>query len=209
MGLSVLSVGPMFKHEEAELKVLIMGAVFHDFGFSYRPDWHYDVDNLREVYQGRNVMLAARMNGDVIGSIGLRMGAPMAIEGRYQKGDMSVAQIVRLVVRKDWRRHGIARHLVESIIPYAVNDPETEHLYFHTSDTSASAIPFWESMGATMIRDDRPREPITRTVHFEFDLAGLRAKAAAQAMRTTGIPKETQGHREPLVIDPTSAGVSI
>lgn len=201
MGCSVLSVGPMLGHEVEALQALIMRAVYEDFGFSYRPDWHYDVDHLGEVYRGRNVMLAARFQGAIIGSVGLRIGAPVTIEGRYVKGDLSVAQIVRLVVHPDWRRQGIARLLVESIIPYAINDPETAHLYFHTSDTSASAIPFWTSMGATMIRDDRPNEPITRTVHFEFDLAAMRAQAAAQAAHLAPIPIEAQDDNEPLLVD--------
>lgn len=201
MGCSVLAIGPMFGHEEAALKALIMRAVYEDFGFSYRPDWHYDVDNLGEVYQGRNVMLAARFQGDIIGSIGLRMGAPVTIADRYEKGDMGVAQIVRLVVRPDWRRQGIARLLVESIIPYAINDPVTTHLYFHTSDTSTSAIPFWESMGAKMIRDDRPNEPVTRTVHFEFDLAALRAEAEAKRARTLAIPGDLPPITNPVAAD--------
>lgn len=199
MGLSVLSVGPMFGHEEAALQALIMGAVYEDFGFSYRPDWHYDVDHLGEVYQGRNVMLAARMNGEIIGSAGLRMGAPVTIAGHYDKGDMRVAQIVRLVVRPEWRRQGIARYLIESLIPYAINDPATHHLYFHTSDTSASAIPFWESMGARMIRDDRPNEPVTRTVHFEFDLAALRAKTRSANDAQRRVPAELR-RDEPLMM---------
>lgn len=191
----------MLGHEVEALQALIMRAVYEDFGFSYRPDWHYDVDNLGEVYRGRNVMLAARYQGEIIGSVGLRMGAPVTIADRYKKGDIGVAQIVRLVVHPEWRRQGIARLLVESIIPYAINDPVTTHLYFHTSDTSASAIPFWESMGAVMIRDDRPREPVTRTVHFEFDLPALRAEAAAQRVRTAAIPIAAQAEREPLVVD--------
>lgn len=155
-------------------KALIMDAVYHDFGFSYNPDWHWDVDNLPEAYAGRNVMLTAQAGGELIGTIGLRAGAPVDIAGHFTKGDMRVAQIVRLVVRRDWRRRGVAKALVESLLPYAIQDPDTDQLYFHTSDTSANAMPFWLSLGATMIRDDRPKEPITRTVHFAFNLAALR-----------------------------------
>lgn len=199
MALSVISISPMYPYEVPALQRLIMNAVFDDFGFRYNAIWHHDVDHLATVYQGRNVMLAARAGGEIIGSAGLRIGAPVTIKGHYEKGDRDVAQIVRLVVRKDWRRHGLARQLIETLIPYAINDPETNHLYFHTSDTSASAMPFWASMGATMIRDDRPREPVTRTVHYQFDLAQLRADARCVPGLGNPIPTEDR-QSEPLVM---------
>lgn len=197
MALSVISISPMRPHEVPALQALIMGAVRDDFGFDYNPEWHHDVDHLGEVYQGRNVMLAARAGGEIIGSAGLLMGAPVTIDGFYDEGDMSVAQIVRLVVRKDWRRGGLARQLIESLMAYAINDPATNHLYFHTSDTSPGAMPFWASMGAQIIRDDRPHQPVTRTVHYQFDLAQLRAEAAAVTIDCQPIPIEAR-QDEPL-----------
>lgn len=81
-------------------------------------------------------------------------------------------------MRKDWRRKGLAKALVETLIPIAVADEDTRVLCLHASDKGNSPIPFWLAMGARVIKDERDEDPTWRTVHFEYDLDALRAVEA-------------------------------
>ncbi|WP_336248703.1 GNAT family N-acetyltransferase [Stomatohabitans albus] len=162
-------ISPMEPSDVPALQALIMRGIEEDFGWSYNPDWHWDVDHLATVYTGTNMLLVAKVGDQVVGCGGIRMGAPLTIDGYVEKDDPEVAQITRLSVLKEWRRHGIARAIVQELIEWAKAAPSVTHLYLHTHDTHDAAIPFWESTGARVIKDDRPHDPVWRTVHYLFD----------------------------------------
>lgn len=172
MAEPVFAIAPMEVEDVPALQALIMRGVEEDFGWSYNPEWHWDVDNLATVFTGENILLVAKhkADGQVLGCGGIRLGAPMTIEGHIEKDDPQIAQVVRVSVHKEWRRHGIARAIVDQLITLASANPKITQLYFHTHDTHPAALPFWDSTGAKVIQDDRPNDPVGRTVHYCIEL---------------------------------------
>lgn len=170
-----IAITPIRPGEEAIVRELVLTTIREDAHYDYNPCWHWDLDDIAGTYTGRSVMLVARGNGEIIGCGGLRTGAPIHLPDRYEPGDPSVMQVVRIAVRKEWRRLGLAREIVNALIPIAVADEQTEVLCLHASDKGNSAVPFWMAMGANIIQDERDEDPTWRTVHFEFDLDALRA----------------------------------
>ena len=175
----IVTITPLRPGESATVRELVLTTIREDAHYDYNPCWHWDLDEMDTTYTGRSVMLVARVNGEIIGCGGLRTGAPIHLPDRYEPGDPAVVQIVRIAMRKDWRRQGLAREIVQALIPIAVADPETTVLCLHASDKGNSAVPFWMAMGATVIKDERKEDSTWRTVHFEYDLAALRGAKAA------------------------------
>lgn len=186
-----ITITPIRPSEEAIVRELVLTTIREDAHYDYNPCWHWDLDDIANTYTGRSVMLVARAGGEIIGCGGLRVGAPIHLPERYTPGDESVVQIVRIAVRKDWRRMGLARELVLALLPIAVADADTKVLCLHASDKGNSAIPFWLAMGATIVKDERDTDPTWRTVHFEYDIDAIR-----NAPTHTEVTLESPGARQ-------------
>lgn len=174
MAEPIIVISPIRPGEEGVVRDLVLSTIREDGLYDYNPCWHWDLDELATTYMGRSLMMVVRVNGEIIGCGGLRTGAPIHLPDRYTPGDPAVMQLVRIAVRKDWRRKGLAKALVETLIPIAVADEDTRVLCLHASDKGNSPIPFWLAMGARVIKDERDEDPTWRTVHFEYDLDALR-----------------------------------
>lgn len=174
----IITISPIRPGEDAQVRELVLTTIREDAHYDYNPCWHWDLDDISGTYTGRSVMLVARVRGEIVACGGLRVGAPIHLPERYTPGDASVIQMVRIAVRKDWRRVGLAREIVNALLPIAIADTHTHTLCLHASDKGNSPVPFWLAMGARMIKDERDDDPTWRTVHFEFDLAALREAQA-------------------------------
>jgi len=146
-----------------------------DYGHGYRPQWHWDYDDIQGVYldNPRHALLLAidAASGEIIGTGGLRSGGPRSttlpawLLARYQPPEQT-AQIVRVFTHPKHRRRGIARRLTEELRRLARDIGGYERICLH-SDT---AVEFWGRMDTTVIYDDRTGSPPQGTVHFEFAL---------------------------------------
>lgn len=138
--------------EADAVREVLFESLERDQGYGYRPEWHWDMDHVLEVYvdNPRNVMVAAWMGDTVVGTCAVRVGAPRepaALWDVLPPRDR-VAQLARLVVRPEARRHGLGRLLVEECLAHARRDPGFDVVYLHTNGRTPGAVAFWLACGA-------------------------------------------------------------
>ncbi|STD13886.1 Acetyltransferase (GNAT) family [Dermatophilus congolensis] len=161
-----------------QVRDLVMDSVRRDQGYGYRPEWHWDLDRIVEIYvdNPRNRMLLARSKEVSVGCCGIRVGTPA---GPREVVSMlppraHVAQIVRLVVTPGWRRRGLGRRLVEESLRHVSADPGFTTAYLHTNALVPGVLQFWQKCGARVLTSfpdpvDAMNEKL-RTVHMTLPL---------------------------------------
>jgi ribosomal protein S18 acetylase RimI-like enzyme len=177
-----LSVRPAAATDLPAAAALMRRTVEEDFGTPYDPDYHRDISDLAGFYlePPRHTLLVAvdDATGEVVGTGGIRVGrlrgGPEHLVRRYAGDD--TAQLVRVYVRRDQRRRGIARAIVQACLRYAVDDGGYAIFALHTFPHSPGALAFWQSI-ATQV-GEQPHIDIPREIFFEFDPAVARRIAA-------------------------------
>ena len=112
--------------------------------------------------------------GQVVAAAGVRPGgptAPAAMVERYA-GAGRVAQLVRVATDPGHRRQGLARRLVEGCREFAAS-AGYDVLCLHTNVRTPAVLPFWHSLGAEVVLDERATgdDPRLQTVHLELRLS--------------------------------------
>ncbi|MFD1083537.1 GNAT family N-acetyltransferase [Micromonospora andamanensis] len=157
---------------------VMLDTFYRDFGYGYRPDWHWDVIDLDGTYltPEHHALFVATKGDDVVGTTAVRAAGPKSpphprfLTERYP--DDTTAQLFRVYVRPEHRRCGLARALVGLAIEFVTRQPRYQALYLHTDARIDGAEPFWRSM-ATPVHDPRDGdEDSYQTVHFEIALPG-------------------------------------
>lgn len=151
-------------------------SVLEDLGETYDPAIHADIDGLRDSYlhaEGAFMLVVEdTTTGDLVATGGVRNGvldptevAPQLalLERRYRDG--RTGQIVRVHVRHEHRRRGIARALVQEIISRVHATALYEKLALNTYPYSPGALPFWQAMGFAEVLDDIE---CSRQIFFEL-----------------------------------------
>lgn len=149
---------------------VMLDTFYRDFGYGYRPEWHHDVIDLAGTYltPADHALFVATRGDEVVGTTAVRAAAPNSpphprfLARRYPAA--TTAQLFRVYVRPEHRRHGLARALVGLAVEFVARRPRYQALYLHTDTRVEGAEPFWRSM-ARPVHDCRP------TVHFEIPLA--------------------------------------
>ena len=119
---------------------------------------------------------------EILGTSGLRSGglkaglSPEALVRRYDP--RTTAQLVRVYTLREHRRRGVARALVQACLDFIVADGDYSIVSLHTYPDSPGAVPFWESIGTLVHRDDRD----DGAVYF-FEIQLDRARLAAPVGR--------------------------
>jgi len=149
-----------------------------DFGYGYRPEYHGDVDRMQAVYidDPRHLLLVAvdDATGAVAATAGVRSGGLKPefnhawLVARYDP--QRTAQLVRVYVAREYRRHGLARRLVDEAVRFVAETPGYDTLSLHTDPRSPGAEAFWRAMPTRLILDDR--EGPSGSLHFEMDIPG-------------------------------------
>jgi GNAT superfamily N-acetyltransferase len=155
-----------------------------DFKTPYRPDYHRDVADLKGSYlePDRHTLLVAvdDVSGEIVATGGIRVGklrgGPEHLVRRYAGDD--TAQLVRIYVRRDHRRRGIARAIVQVCLRFAVDDGGYEIFALHTFPHSPGALAFWQSM-ATQV-GEQAHTDVPPEIFFEFDPAVAHRIAAGE-----------------------------
>lgn len=164
--------------ELAAAREVLVRSMADDQGYGYRPDWHWDLDHLQEVYvdNARQALFVAVEGGEVLGTCAVRVGGPASpphppeVAARYADRQ-AVAQITRLVTVPAARRRGLARQLVAAGVEFA-REAGFRVACLHTNARTTGALEFWRQAGAVEVFDAREWEDDDRfeTVHFEFPL---------------------------------------
>lgn len=168
-------------------EALMRHTVEVDFGTPYRPDYHRDIADLRGFYlePRRHALFVAvdDKTGEIVGTGGVRVGklrgGPEHLVRRYAGED--TAQLVRIYVRQDHRRRGIARAIVQACLRFAVDEGGYEIFALHTFPHSPGALAFWSSM-ATQV-GEQPHTDIPKEIFFEFEPETARRIAAGEWLR--------------------------
>lgn len=156
----------------ASIRAFWLAIFEQDYGYGYRPAWHWDYDDVRGVYldNPRHALWLALdgRSGALVGTAGLRAGGPRSpawLAARYRP-PVETAQLVRVFTRRDRRRRGVARRLVDEAVRFARQDGDYRAVCLHTE----SAVDFWLHLGWTLVHDGRSAEPPEASVHFELPL---------------------------------------
>lgn len=148
------------ENDDAEIndvKNFLYGQIMNEYGIGPTPKFHYDIEGIKDYYitPEKNCFFVAR-DGEKIVATGAIRAYDVDYDlfrGVYSKED--TASIWRLMVDKDYRRHGLARKLVNSMEEFARNAGYTR-IYLHTHRYLDAALPFWKSLGyeITIEEDD-------------------------------------------------------
>ncbi|MBT2452307.1 GNAT family N-acetyltransferase [Streptomyces sp. ISL-43] len=187
-------IGPyLVRHAQPEdvpgARSVMLDTFYEEFGYGYVPQWHEDVMDIRRSYleHPRHALLVAVHDGEVVGTTAVNSRGPAhpphprSLAERYPSG--RTAQLLRVYVRPQHRRHGLARAMVRAACAFAAGAPGYETIYLHTNVDIPGAEAFWRSL-ATEVFDARTtgEHGGFGTVHFEIPMP-VRAPLRAAAIR--------------------------
>ena len=148
------------KNDDEEIlavKSFLYDQIMKEYGIGPTPEFHYDIEGIGEYY------ISPKRNNFYVAFCGEKIVATAAIRcydkdyelfrGVYSKED--TASIWRLMVDKDYRRHGLARKLVNEMEEFAKKEGY-KRIYLHTHRYLEAAPAFWDSLGyeITIQEDD-------------------------------------------------------
>jgi GNAT superfamily N-acetyltransferase len=167
-----LTVRPATPDDVPAVRAFMLRIFEQDYGYGYRPRWHWDYDDLVGTYleNPRHTLVLAldARTGEIVGTGGLRSGGPSSpgwLAERYQPPERT-AQIVRVFVHADHRRRGVARLLVEDLRRFVVEVGEYDVICLHTE----RAVDFWQALGCRVVHYGRMADPPEPSVHFELEM---------------------------------------
>ena len=127
------------------------------YGIDRMPEFHYDIDDLAEYYvlPSRNNFYVAFDGDKIVATAGIRSYDKDYDMFKDDYTSENTASIWRLMVDKNYRRHGLARNLVGKMEEFA-RSQSYDKIYLHTHRYLDAAIAFWKSLGyvVTVEEDD-------------------------------------------------------
>jgi GNAT superfamily N-acetyltransferase len=168
----------------------MLDTVYRDFGSGYVPRWHGDIIDPGRAYlaPARHTLLVAvdERDGAVVGTGALDSRGPahppnpLGVAERFPSG--VTAQLRRIYVRPEHRRHGIARRLVGALLDFAAADGGYRAVYLHTDPAVPGAEAFWRSLGH-LVHDERDDPGGGNGVmHFELPMVRDGVHTALEAV---------------------------
>ncbi|MFE6775761.1 GNAT family N-acetyltransferase [Streptomyces sp. NPDC057702] len=157
---------------------VMLDTFYREFGYGYVPAWHADVVDIEGAYlkDPRHLLVVAVHDGRVVGTTGLLSRGPAHpphprwLAERYPSG--STAQLVRVYVTEEHRRHGLARAMVRRACDFAAATAGYDCVYLHTNVNIPGARGFWDSVAKEVFdaRSTGEHGPGFGTVHYEIPL---------------------------------------
>lgn len=141
-------------------RAVMLDTVYRDLGSGYVPRWHADIIDPESAYlrPDRCTLLVVRHGDEIVATGAVRDRGPAAppnpqwVADRFPSG--TTAQLCRIYVRPEHRRHGLARWLVRELGAFAAGAGGYTSLYLHTDPAVPGAEPFWRSL-AREVCDER------------------------------------------------------
>lgn len=155
------SIRPATNGDIPGARALMIRILEEDFRTDYLPEFHRDVADIAGVYLAppRHTLFVAvdDATGELVATGGVRGGSlrhgPPELAERYD--DEHTAQLVRIYVRREDRRRGVARALVQVILEFILADDTYRTIALHTFPHSPGALAFWESIGTKVAEYER------------------------------------------------------
>lgn len=138
-------------------KVFLYDQIRKVYDIGPTPEFHYDIEGIEEYYilPSRNAFFAVYDGDDIIATGAIRAYDKdyELFRGVYSEDD--TASIWRLMVDEKYRRHGLARRLVNAMEDFARRNGYVR-IYLHTHRYLDAAMAFWKSLGyeVTVEEDD-------------------------------------------------------
>lgn len=156
------------KKYEEQTRKFILDVIENDFGYSYNPDWHWDIDGLFEVYcSPQNCCFIVVENDEVIGTICGRSYDKNYDELKHLKYNSNETfSIWRHYIKKDLRNQGIGKKLYSKLETFARRRGYNQ-IYLHTQRSIPASIQYWLKRGfdITLETDDE-----FQTIHMQKNL---------------------------------------
>ncbi|KAF5240216.1 hypothetical protein FOXYS1_15462 [Fusarium oxysporum] len=124
-----------------------------------------DIFKDRYLDHPQGAFLTACSDGRLIATIGY-----VAYDGRFSHITLepeNVVEILRLYVKPEWRRAGLASKLLDTLVETA-RKSSVKQLYLHTHPFLPNAIDFWRRKGFSIITVDE--DPVWQTTHMRRSL---------------------------------------
>ncbi|MCH8518982.1 GNAT family N-acetyltransferase [Candidatus Gracilibacteria bacterium] len=148
------------------------------YGYSYRKDWHNDIDTLFKSEGGmyaqkeRGCFFYIEKDGTIIACGGLRniqtkLGYTERFTSRYSDIN-TIGSIWRFYIVKDERGKSLGKKLYQRVEEEAEKFGYT-HLYLHCSDAHIKVKDFWEQQGFQIFEKDYEQDGI-HTLHMDKNL---------------------------------------
>ena len=157
-------------NEESEIedvKNFLYGQIMNEYGIGPTPKFHYDIEGIRDYYiLPENNSFFIALDGDKIVATAAIRAYDVdynLFKGVYSKED--TASIWRLMVDEEYRRHGLARQLVNNMEEFAKN-AGYDKIYLHTHRYLDAALPFWKSLGYEITIEEDDYDETTHMVKF-------------------------------------------
>ncbi len=160
-------------------RAVMLDTVYNDLKSGYVPRWHADIIDPEAAYlrPERCTLLVVEHRGEIVATGAVRDRGPQTppnprwVADRFPSG--TTAQLCRIYVRPDHRRHGLARRMVRALGEFAVRAGGYESLYLHTDPAVPGAEPFWRSL-AREVCDERTLPGGGQgIIHFELPMPGI------------------------------------
>jgi GNAT superfamily N-acetyltransferase len=155
----------------------MLDTVYRDLKSGYVPRWHADIIDLDGSYlrPGRRTLLVVEdARGEIVATGAVRDQGPAAppnpdwVAARFPSG--TTAQLCRIYVRPEHRRHGLARALVRELCDFVARTGGYEAIYLHTDPAVPGAEPFWRSLAVEVCDERQLPGGGQGIVHFELPL---------------------------------------
>ncbi|MEU2677238.1 GNAT family N-acetyltransferase [Streptomyces sp. NPDC007107] len=161
-------------------RAVMLDTVYHDLRSGYVPRWHADIIDLEGAYllPERCTLLVVVRGDEVVATGAVRDRGPQAppnpqwVADRFPSG--STAQLCRIYVRPEHRRHGLARRLVRELGDFAARAGGYTSLYLHTDPAVPGAEPFWRSLAQEVCDERTLPDGGQGIVHFELPMPAPR-----------------------------------
>jgi len=131
MTIDEIKMIPFTKEYQKQAKELILQGIEEYVG-KLEPGFNKDIDNIEESFKG-HVFLVVLEKDKIIGTGGLLLG-----------GEES--QIVRVSVKKEYRKQGLGKRIVDELISYAVENG-CKRVIVETSNDWDTAVNFYLKYG--------------------------------------------------------------
>ncbi|MFB8102633.1 GNAT family N-acetyltransferase [Streptomyces sp. NPDC056007] len=157
-------------------RAVMLDTVYRDLKSGYVPRWHTDIIDPASAYlrPERCTLLVVEYGGEIVATGAVRDRGPQAPPNPRWVADRFpskvTAQLCRIYVRPEHRRHGLARQLVRALGEFAARVGGYDSLYLHTDPAVPGAEPFWRSL-AREVCDERALPGGGQgIVHFELPM---------------------------------------
>ena len=149
------------------VKQFLYSQILQEYGIGPTPKFHYDIEAIEDYYliPENNNFFIALDGGEIVATAAIRAYDVdyNLFKDEYSKED--TASIWRLMVDKEYRRHGLARKLVETMENFA-KDAGYSKIYLHTHRYLEAGLSFWQSVGYEITIEEDDHDETTHMIKY-------------------------------------------